>query len=87
MVGPLCITHLVNFDWATKLDKIRSIMGMLFKFGSSVISCNNKLQPIVALSMMKAKILFNNEYDKRDYIVKCSFNGVWLFKRSAYTFL
>jgi len=55
MVRPLCITHLVNFGWATELDKISSIMGMLFKFGSSLISCNNKLQPIVALCMMKAK--------------------------------
>jgi hypothetical protein len=55
MVGPLCITHLVNFDWATELDKIRSIMGMLLKIGSNLISCNNKLQSIVALSMLKLK--------------------------------
>jgi hypothetical protein len=30
-------------------------MGMLFKIGYNLISCNNKLQPIVALSMIKAK--------------------------------
>jgi hypothetical protein len=87
MVGPLCITHLVNIDWATELDKIRSIMGMLFKFGSNLISCNNKLQPILALSMMKVKYCSIVNTTKEITWLNVRLMEFWLFIRSVNTFL
>ncbi len=45
----------VDSDWTIDLNKRRSTTSMVFQVGCSLISWNNKLQPIITLSTIEAK--------------------------------
>ena len=47
----------VNSDYATDLDKRRSLTGYVFTLGGSVVSWKALLQPVVALSTTKASYI------------------------------
>jgi hypothetical protein len=45
----------VDANWARDLDRRRSTIGLLFNLGCNSIVCSSKLQPTMALSMMKVE--------------------------------